>query len=132
MAKSSKSVNGPKVLDPNEWAVAAASKLTGISAPEGLVAQVLRKQADAKKNPAAVALGRLGGLKGGKARAASLSKAERVAIGKKGAKARWDRARIMEEVAKGTPAHLIAKKIGVPLPKIPTKKPAKEKTLVES
>jgi hypothetical protein len=32
------------------------------------------------KNPAAVALGRLGGLKGGKARAAALPKKRRVAI----------------------------------------------------
>jgi len=43
-----------------------------------------------EKNPAAVALGRLGGLKGGKARAAKLSEKERVAIAKKAAKARWD------------------------------------------
>lgn len=42
-----------------------------------------------EKNPAAVALGRLGGLKGGPARAAALSKEERSAIGKKAAKARW-------------------------------------------
>lgn len=43
----------------------------------------------AKKNPAAVALGRLGGLKGGKARAASLSASKRSAIAKKAARARW-------------------------------------------
>jgi len=42
-----------------------------------------------RKNPAAVALGRLGGLKDGKARAATLSKAERSDIAKKGAAARW-------------------------------------------
>lgn len=41
------------------------------------------------KNPAAVALGRLGGLKGGKARAESLSKSERSAIATKAAVARW-------------------------------------------
>lgn len=41
------------------------------------------------KDPAAAALGRLGGLKGGAARAASLSKAKRSAIAKKAAKARW-------------------------------------------
>jgi len=41
------------------------------------------------KNPAAVALGRLGGLKGGKARAKALSKSERSEIAKKAAKARW-------------------------------------------
>ena len=41
------------------------------------------------KNPAAVALGRLGGLKGGKARAASLSAKERSIIAKKAAASRW-------------------------------------------
>jgi hypothetical protein len=41
------------------------------------------------KNPAAVALGRLGGKKGGKARAAKLSPAKRKAIAKKAAQARW-------------------------------------------
>lgn len=41
------------------------------------------------KNPAAVALGRLGGLKGGKARADALSPARRKAIAKKAAEKRW-------------------------------------------
>jgi hypothetical protein len=41
------------------------------------------------KNPAAVALGRLGGLKGGKARAAKLSAARLKEIGKSGAAKRW-------------------------------------------
>jgi len=41
------------------------------------------------KNPAAVSLGRLGGLKGGHARAKKLSKAKRTAIAKKAARARW-------------------------------------------
>jgi hypothetical protein len=44
---------------------------------------------ESKKNPAAVALGRLGGLKGGKARAESLSAAKRRAIAKKAAASRW-------------------------------------------
>jgi hypothetical protein len=42
-----------------------------------------------EKNAAAVALGRLGGLKGGKARAAKLSAAERRASARKAARARW-------------------------------------------
>ena len=42
-----------------------------------------------EKNPAAVALGRLGGLKGGKARAESLSKKKRSEIARKAAAARW-------------------------------------------
>ena len=41
------------------------------------------------KNLAAVALGRLGGLKGGKARAAMLTPEQRRAIAQKGARARW-------------------------------------------
>jgi hypothetical protein len=41
------------------------------------------------KNPAAVALGRLGGLKGGKARAKSLSAARRKEIAKKAIATRW-------------------------------------------
>ena len=41
------------------------------------------------KNPAAVALGRLGGLKGGSARAAALSPKRRSAIAAKAAKTRW-------------------------------------------
>ncbi len=44
---------------------------------------------EAAKNPAAVALGRLGGLKGGVARAASMSAAKRKEIAKKAALARW-------------------------------------------
>lgn len=42
------------------------------------------------KNPAAVALGRLGGLKGGKARADKLSAKRRKEIAKKAAKKRWN------------------------------------------
>lgn len=42
-----------------------------------------------EKNLAAVALGRLGGLKGGKARAEKLSAKKRKEIAKKAAKARW-------------------------------------------
>ncbi|WP_119300888.1 histone H1 [Dongia deserti] len=41
------------------------------------------------KNPAAVALGRLGGLKGGKARKKALTKEQRAEIAKKAAAARW-------------------------------------------
>ncbi len=43
------------------------------------------------KNPAAVALGRLGGQKGGKARAEKLSPAKRRAIAKRAAAARWEK-----------------------------------------
>ncbi len=44
---------------------------------------------DTGKNLAAMALGRLGGLKGGKARAQILTQEERSQIARKAAKARW-------------------------------------------
>lgn len=47
------------------------------------------KTAPPEKNPAAVALGKLGGLKGGKARAAALTKKERSEIARVAASARW-------------------------------------------
>jgi hypothetical protein len=43
------------------------------------------------KDAAAVELGRKGGLKGGKARAASLTPEQRSAIAKKAASKRWDK-----------------------------------------
>ena len=46
-----------------------------------------------EKNPAAVALGRLGGLKGGKARAKKLSAEMRIKIAKKAALKRWSKKR---------------------------------------
>ena len=42
-----------------------------------------------RKNPAAVALGRRGGKKGGKARAAKLTPEQRSEIARKAARARW-------------------------------------------
>lgn len=50
------------------------------------------KPEESTKNPAAVALGRLGGLKGGKARAKKLSAKERTDIGRQAAIARWHKA----------------------------------------
>jgi hypothetical protein len=58
-----------------------------------VIAAAVREQATDErkivKNPAAVALGRLGGLKGGLARSRKLSKARRSEIAKKAALARW-------------------------------------------
>jgi hypothetical protein len=48
---------------------------------------------NAGKNPAAVALGKLGGAKGGRARAKKLTSTKRKSIAKKAAKARWERER---------------------------------------
>lgn len=49
-----------------------------------------RGDPDEGKNPAAVALGRLGGQKGGKARAAKLTPEQRSEIAKKAAQTRWN------------------------------------------
>lgn len=46
---------------------------------------------DEGKDPAAVALGRKGGLKGGKARAAKMTPEERSEAARKAARARWRR-----------------------------------------
>ena len=46
-------------------------------------------KADDGKDPAAVALGRKGGLKGGKARAASMTPEQRSDAAKRAATARW-------------------------------------------
>src|SRR5260370_459065 len=67
--------------DPNQLAHQIMLESTG-QAPKS-------KPDDSGKNPGAVALGRLGGLKGGAARAASLSPRKRSQIAAKAAKARW-------------------------------------------
>jgi hypothetical protein len=46
------------------------------------------------KNPAAVALGKLGASKGGKARVAKLTKAQLSTAGRKAANARWKKAKL--------------------------------------
>lgn len=51
------------------------------------------KSADTGKNPAAVTLGRLGGQRGGRARADKLSAAQRKRIAVKAARARWGKKR---------------------------------------
>jgi len=76
----------PKKKRPRDISQLAASIVADATAedePEKL------QSATSEKNPAAVALGRLGGLKGGKARAAKLSAKKRKEIAKKAAQARW-------------------------------------------
>lgn len=51
--------------------------------------QVELPRTDDGKNAAAVALGRMGGLKGGRARAASMSAKQRSDVARKAAAARW-------------------------------------------
>jgi hypothetical protein len=64
----------------------------------GIVEQAIGEQMDGAplpepepdtRNPHAVALGSMGGRKGGRSRAKNLSPAKRKAIAKKGAAARW-------------------------------------------
>jgi hypothetical protein len=74
-----------KAEDANETAFAMMNAISDDDKP-GQTAQAERKT---RKNPAAVALGRRGGLKGGSARAKSLTPEERQAIASKAAKARW-------------------------------------------
>jgi hypothetical protein len=50
-----------------------------------------RKKTNQKKNPAAVALGRLGASKGGKARAKTLSAERRSEIARNAVFARWNK-----------------------------------------
>ena len=52
---------------------------------------MFRSQQQKKKNPAAVALSKLGASKGGKARAKKLSAHQRSHIAKLAARARWDK-----------------------------------------
>ncbi len=61
-----------------------ASRITEIATNE-------QPPADDGKDPAAVALGRKGGLKGGKARAEKMTPEERRASAQKAAAARWGR-----------------------------------------
>ena len=72
--------NPKRPRDPNQLAKAIVDLATGDS---------LETPSVSIFNVHAVELGRLGGLKGGKARAKKLSKAQRVKIAKAGAKARW-------------------------------------------
>jgi hypothetical protein len=73
-----------RLPDPNQLAFRIVQGITGGAAP----VQDTEPSADGK-NPAAVALGKLGGAKGGAARAAKLSKKRRAEIAKKAATARW-------------------------------------------
>jgi hypothetical protein len=57
--------------------------------PKRSSTNTITKIVQSEKNPAAVALGRLGGLKGGKARAEKLSPKKRSQIARKAAKVRW-------------------------------------------
>ena len=55
----------------------------------GILSSILAKAEREGKNPAAVLLGRLGGLKGGKARARKLTPEQKQEQARKAAMARW-------------------------------------------
>ncbi len=55
----------------------------------GLATGQFSEPPKAEKNEAAVALGRLGGLKGGRARKKALTKKQRVEAARKAARSRW-------------------------------------------
>jgi hypothetical protein len=69
--------------DPNQRAKAVVDLATGQRTPQPV----------REKDPAAIARGHLGGIKGGAARAAKMTPAERSESASKAAKARWEQAR---------------------------------------
>lgn len=77
--------------DVNVNAFEILQAVTGESAdPSRNETKPSKKKPAPEKNPAAVALGRLGGIKGGKARAAKLTKKQRSAIASNAARKRWN------------------------------------------
>lgn len=78
MPKRSSKKRGSR--DINVVATGIVEQATGLDMPKN----------EDGKNSHAVALGRLGGLKGGKARAAKLTSARRTEIARKAAQARWE------------------------------------------
>ena len=76
----SRSSKPKRPRDPNQLAKLIAGIATG---------EVEEENPDAGKDPAAVALGRKGGLKGGKARAEKLTAKRRSEIARKAAVTRW-------------------------------------------
>ena len=84
-ARSSKKPKRPR--DINQLAYQIVQEATG-ECSTGVVLDMAEPPVP-EKNPAAVALGKLGGKKGGQARAASLSPERRKEIAKKAAETRW-------------------------------------------
>ena len=77
----------PKKSQPDHQQI--ARKVLDTVAPDADERPAEKVGEQPEKNPAAVALGRLGGLKGGKARAEKLTAKKRSEIAKKAAQARW-------------------------------------------
>ena len=68
--------------DTNQLGKFIVDVATGVRPPE-------LHEVEDQRDPAAVERGRLGGLRGGQARAKALSRAERAEIARKAAQARW-------------------------------------------
>lgn len=96
----------PRPLDFNQTAFRLVRAATGEPVENAPMARRVTSQGDTRitsegdvrvvtippaKNAAAVTMGRKGGKKGGKARAAALSPRKRKAIAKKAATTRWDK-----------------------------------------
>lgn len=77
--------------DLNQWAAHIVALATGATVEE---------EPDKGKDPAAVQRGRLGGLKGGKARAAKMTPAQRKASALKAIKTRWGSAQLRSSSSK--------------------------------
>ena len=74
--------------DPNQFAKAIVDLATGSAEPDPVPVPD-----DDGKDPAAVSLGRRGGLKGGKARAAAMTPEQRSKAARKAVRARWAKAK---------------------------------------
>jgi hypothetical protein len=77
-----------EVVEPEETEQ-IGSPCPACHAPTERIATLARRTKPVAANPHAAALGRLGGLKGGKARAASLSPQRRREIARHAARRRW-------------------------------------------
>ncbi len=86
MAKDRK----PRDPDPNVTAKGMIDRLAARADGQD-VPEPPDEPREPKKDPAAVELGRRGGLKGGKARADKLTAERRSAIARNAAKARWEK-----------------------------------------
>jgi hypothetical protein len=80
-----------KPTDISQLARAIVEEATGEPLTETPPPKEAPEKPPRTKNPAAVALGKLGGKKGGTARAKKLSPEQRKAIAQKAARARWSR-----------------------------------------
>jgi hypothetical protein len=82
-----------KPTDISQLARAFVEEATGESLTDQPLPKELPKEPTRQKNPAAVALGKLGGKKGGDARAKNLSPEQRQAIARHAAQARWNKSK---------------------------------------